>query len=449
MTLATVPRYDPGQVSAHGDRAVVVGGSVAGLLAARVLTDSFESVVILERDPISEEATARRGVPQGRHVHLLEEAGRATLEDLFPGFGERVLSEGGVIVDVLSDMKHYQDGGFLADSQVRFDGYFATRPLYERIIRQRVTDLAATDLRPACQFTDYLIDDEASSVDGVRFREGDAAPVELDADLVVDATGRTSKTPKRLIENGYTAPAVDEVSVDLAYSTAVIERPAEDRRAFFVAPNPSLPRGVGMFPVENNRWLATFSGMHGDHPPTDPEGLQAFAASLPVAEPERLLDTQPWVTDEIAHYPFPSSRRHRYESLDRFPDDLVVIGDALASFNPIYGQGMSVAAMEALQLHHALADGGLDDLPLRFFEQIEAVVDVPWSIAVGGDFEFPQTTGPKPRGTDLINRYLARLRRKAHTDGRLRESLIRVFFLDQPPSTLFRPAVAWRVLKPV
>jgi hypothetical protein len=203
-----------------------------------------------------------------------------------------------------------------------------------------------------------------------------------------------------------------------------------------------------VFPAENERWLVTLFGMHGDHPPTEPDELRAFAASLPGPDLERLLDTQSRVSDEIAHYPFPSTRRHRYEGLDRFPDGLVVVGDAIASFNPIYGQGMSVAALEALALHHTLATGGRADLGRRFFDRTEEILDVPWSIAVGGDFEFPQTEGPKPRGTDFFNWYLARLMRKAHTNGKLSEALVRVIMMEKPPTSLFRPGIVWQVLKP-
>lgn len=447
MTLATVSRYDPTRVSEVGDRAVVVGGSIAGLLAARVLADGFEEVTLIERDPRPDEPTARRGTPQGRHLHVLLESGRATFEDLFPGYGEELLSAGGLLIDAMSHMIHYQKGDFLADGQTRLPMYSATRPLFEQVIRQRVAEHNGVDIRSGCQFTDYLTDDTGTTVEGVQVRDESAEQVELSADLVVDATGRTSKTPTWLDNHGYTAPSVDEVKVDLAYSTIAIERPVDDRRFFFIVADPPRTRGAGVLPVEDGRWLATLAGFHGDHPPTDAEGLREFAASLPVPIVSELFETRPWLSDEIAHYPFPSNRRHRYENLDRFPDGLVVIGDAISSFNPVYGQGMSVAALEALVMHHTLTDGR-EGLAFRFFDRIEEIVDVPWSIAVGGDFEFPQTTGPKPRGTDLLNRYMSRLIRKAHTDSELRGALYRVFSLEHPPQTLFRPGVVWRVLKP-
>ena len=194
--------------------------------------------------------------------------------------------------------------------------------------------------------------------------------------------------------------------------------------------------------------MVTVAGVHGDHPPTDVEGFRDFAASLPAPDVKQLLETHRWVSDEIAPYPFPANLRHRYEDLDRFPDGLVVIGDGIASFNPLYGQGMSVAALEALLLHHSLATGRLADLGPRFFERSKDVVDIAWMMAVGSDFQFPQTTGPKPRATNLMSRYISRLNRKAHADGILRDTFMRVLMMEQPPTTLLHPGVMWRVLKP-
>ncbi|MDS0277419.1 FAD-dependent monooxygenase [Halomicroarcula sp. S1AR25-4] len=447
MTLTTVPRYDRDAVDTVGDHAVVVGASMAGLLAGRVLADGFESVTVVERDSLPDEPTTRRGVPQGDHVHALQEAGRATLEDLFPGYSKELLSAGGLLVDTMSDFQHYEKGGFLADGETRMPMYSATRPLLEQVVRRRLAAIDSVTLRTECRQVDYLTNRDGTAVTGVELRD-DGGRDEVAADLVVDATGRTSQTAAWLGDNGYESPTVDEVHIDIAYSTISAERPTGDHRAFFVPPDPPRTRGAGVFPVEDGHWVVTFAGVHGDHPPTDPAELRAFAATLPVPELAEIVDEQELTEADVAHYPFPSNRRRRFEALDRFPDGLVVTGDALCSFNPIYGQGMSVAALEALVLHHTLASAEDTGFGLRFFEAVEPIVDVPWSIAVGGDFEFPSTTGPKPRGTDLFNRYIARLMRQAHSDWRLREALVRVFMMETPPSTLLRPTTAWRVLKP-
>lgn len=448
MTLATVPRYDPGRASVRGERAVVLGAGMAGLLAARVLADSFEEVTVVERDGVPDEPVPRSGVPQGRHIHVMLEAGRATLEDLFPGYRRDLLDAGGLEIDGAHDVRFYAEGGFLADGSRPMPYYAATRPLYEHLVRRHLATLDGVRLRPRCRFVDYRTDDAATTVEGVVVATEGAATEELEASLVVDATGRTSRTPAWLERRGYASPPVDEVRIDLSYATIFVRRPPEDRRALLVTPSASRPRAAGVNPVEDGRWVVTVAGLHGDRPPTDPAGFADFAGSLPVPDVRGLLEDHEWLTEEAVAYPFPANLRHRYETLERFPDGLVVVGDGVASFNPLYGQGMSVAALEALLLHHALASGGLEDLAPRVFQGSADVVDVAWTLAVGADFQFPQTTGPRPRGIGLTSRYIARLQRRAQADGALRDAFFRVVAMERPPSTLMRPGVAWRVLKP-
>jgi 2-polyprenyl-6-methoxyphenol hydroxylase-like FAD-dependent oxidoreductase len=421
---------------------------MAGLLAARVLSDGFERVTVIDRDTLPDGPDARDGVPQARHPHVLLEAGRATLEDLFPGFGEDLISAGGLLVDGAGDFEYFDQGDFVADGPTRQLMYFASRPLLELIVRRRVAYLEGVRVHPGCHFVDYLVDGGATGVDGVVIR-GDGTDREaIRADLVVDATGRTSRTPKWLENHGYAPPALDEVHIDLAYSSTLIERPPRDHRTLYVPLSPPRTRGGAAFPIEGDRWLVNVHGIHGDHPPGDFDGFAAFAASLPTPELSRLLDDHPRAAGTVEHYPIPSNRRYRYQDLDRFPDGLIVIGDAIASFNPVYAQGMSVAALEVLALHHALATGGHDDLAPRYFDRAEAAVDVAWKMAVGADFGFEETTGPKPRGTDLFNRYLSRLTRRAHTDGRLRHAFYQAIVMERPPTSLLRPGVLWRVFGP-
>ncbi|WP_135302597.1 FAD-dependent oxidoreductase [Haloarcula amylovorans] len=448
MTLSSVSRYEREQVTTVGDHAVVIGASVAGLLAARVLSDGFERVTVVERDSLSDDSTPRKGVPQSKHPHALLEAGRATIEDLFPGYCEELLSEGGVLIDGASDVEFYDEGGFLADGPERVPQYIATRPLIEYVARRRLTEFDGVTLRPECQCVEYRTDGDATAVTGIRVRDSKDEATTIPADLVVDATGRTSRTPTWLDEHGYGKPPVEEVQVDVRYSTVALRRPPDERRAVFAPASPPQTRGGVALPVEGDRWLVTLHGIHGDNPPTDMSGVRDFAAGLPTAEFRDLLETHPTAADEVAQYPFPSSRRHHYEELDRFPDGFLVLGDAIASFNPIYGQGMSVAALEALVLHHALAADGQTGLATRFFERAESVIDDAWLLAVGADFQFSATDGQKPRGSGLFNRYLSRLTRKAHTDGVLRDALYRVIMMEVPPTSLLRPEIAWRVLKP-
>jgi 2-polyprenyl-6-methoxyphenol hydroxylase-like FAD-dependent oxidoreductase len=448
MVLTEVDRYDPDGIDGVGACGVVLGGSLAGLCAARVLADAFDSVVVIERDEFPDEPVARDGAPQTGHPHALLEAGRATLEDLFPGFGDDLIGEGGLLIDAFSDIKWYAEGGFVADGSERSLMCAARRPLFERVVRRRVRSIEKVEFRDGCRFFDYCTEGGSAAVSGVAFRDAGGEERRLDADLVVDAMGRTSRTPEWLADNGFEKPPTDRVRIDVDYSTVHIERPPEDRRLFFVPPSAPRKRGTYIIPIEDDRWQVLLQGVHDVDTPAEPEGVVEFLDRLPVEEPAELVRAQPWVAESVHGYPFPSSLRRRYAELDRFPDGLVVTGDGVASFNPIYGQGMSVAALDALLLHHALAEDGLRNLPDRYFTAVSDVVDVVWQIAVGSDFGFEETTGPKPVGTDPTNRYLSRLIRRGHDDPELRTAVGSVLILDRPPSSLFRPAVVWRALRP-
>jgi len=446
MTLDKVTRYDSGRADERGKRAVVLGGSMAGMLAARILSDAYREVTIVERDSLSGEPSARRGVPQGHHVHVLLEAGRAILGDLFPGYGEDLIQAGGLIIDVGDELRHYERGGFLARPATRMEMYCASRPLIEAVVRDRLLNSEGVELRSDCQFTEYLTGSNASAIEGVRVRDG--GEDDLPADLVVDATGRTSRTPKWLSEHGYPSPTTDEVHVDVNYSSIRLERPRDDRQMLF-APQ-SAPRTIGgaAFPVEDGEWLVTLGGMHDSDPPAEADAFREYAARLPIDGIEELLREYETISDGVDQYPFPSNRRQYYEDLDHFPDGLVVIGDAIASFNPIYGQGMSVAALESMQLHKTLATPDTGPLGPRFFDAAEEVVDIAWSMAVGADMEFNATNGPEPRGATLFNRYLSRLIRQAHTDGRLSEAFYRVVGMETAPTALLQPRTVWRTIRP-
>ena len=193
-----------------------------------------------------------------------------------------------------------------------------------------------------------------------------------------------------------------------------------------ILPDAPRTRAGVVLPIEGNRWVVLLQGLHGDAPPADRQGVVDFTESLPSAEIGNLLCSQRWVSDGIQQYPYPASRRNRYEELDNFPDGLVVTGDAMVSFNPIYGQGMSLAALESVVLHHALRDGGLDDIGSRFFERTATLVDTVWRMVVGGDFAFSETTGPKPPGTDIPNWYMKRLIQTAQTDSVVSSAFSRV-----------------------
>jgi hypothetical protein len=265
---------------------------------------------------------------------------------------------------------------------------------------------------------------------------------------VVDATGRGSRTPTWLAALGYARPGTEQVRIGLGYATRTYRLPADalgGDLGVLQAPTPTHPRGAALLRLEGDRWMVTLVGVLGDHPPTDPDGFLAFARSLRFPDVyQAIRDGEP--LDDPVAFRFPASVRHRYERLDRFPDGLLVVGDAVASFNPIYGQGMSVAAAQALALRRHLARGTRPQ-PRRLFGELARVVDVPWDIAVGGDLAFPGVQGRRTVKVRLGNAYLARLHAAAARDARLAAAFLRVAGLVAPPASLLRPGVLLRVLQ--
>ncbi len=446
MTVATVPRYDGDQIASRSGHAIVIGASMAGLFTTRVLADAFDRVTVIERDPLTDVIESRPGVPQGDHVHVLLEGGRATIEDLCPGFSDELLAAGGVVASG-EEFQIYVQGDNLVTTDHQ-SLHLATRALYEHLVRRHVDSIERVAMRLGCQFVDYVAGEDATAVEGVVIRNQQSEREILTADLVVDATGRTSRTPAWLENHGYPPPALEEVSIDIGYASTFLERPPDDHLGISMEAEAPRTRGAFVFPVEGDRWLLNLHGVHGDYPPTDPEGFREFSTSLPTTTVTDLLDEHPMTDENIVFYPFQSNRRYRYDDLERFPDGLVVIGDAIASFNPVNGQGMSVAALEALVLHHVLARDERDEMAHRFFEDASTVIDIAWDLSVGGDLAFPQTDGSLPRRTAVFDWYLNRLTRRAHTDAWVSNLMWTVFMLEQPPSVLFRPRVIWRVFGP-
>lgn len=422
---------------------MVIGGGIAGLTAARALADAFTEVLILDRDARSG-PDPRPSVPQGAHPHILLTSGKAVLEQFFPEFGHAILSAGGVEIDWSRDLRYFDEGAFVAGGPRPMPMYLASRPLIEDVIGRLVDSRDPVERRFETQVVRPV--EEEGTVTGVEIRR--SRDVEfLAADLVVDATGRASRTPTWLSENGYVPPPTEQVTSHVRYSTIRVDRPSDDRRLIYAPPSPPRTRGGGAFPVEDDQWFVTLWGINGDEPPSDPEELTAFAETLPVDTLHTVVEAQTWRGSDVATYPYPSSRWQHYEHLHRFPDRFIVVGDAIASFNPIYGQGMSVATMQALLLHHALASDGQTIHPQSLFDDFTTTVETAWRFTIGGDFRFSGTVGPKPRGTTVFNRYVAAVLRTAHHDGAVADRFARVAMLEAPLWRLFHPWMWWRMMR--
>jgi 2-polyprenyl-6-methoxyphenol hydroxylase-like FAD-dependent oxidoreductase len=434
-----------------GDHAVVLGAGMAGLLAARVLAEAYARVTVIDRDRLLESGEHRRGVPQGRHAHILVPGGTQILDRLFPDlFG--VLTACGV--PVVRDFAEFRfsPGGHRLRLQGRPDGPFicqASRPFLEAHVRSHLQALTGIDIRERCQAVELNFDTARQRITGVLVPRRDTGSEEtVGADLVLDATGRGSRITTWLSAHGYQPPRQERLTINLKYATRhfrVSEGALRDVKIVASGAEPSRPRGFVFFAQENDRWILTAIGYDGHHPPTEPNAFLAFVET--VAPPDifaAVRSAEP--LDDIVAYRFPANQRQRYEKLRRFPDGLLVFGDAICSTNPAYALGMSVAALQAEALQHTLV-GGEADLALRFFRAAAKPVDMAWQLAVGADLALPQVRGSRPLPVRVINAYVNRVQRAAEHDPVVAEQFLRIAALQSPATTLFRPPVALRLLR--
>jgi 2-polyprenyl-6-methoxyphenol hydroxylase-like FAD-dependent oxidoreductase len=425
------------------NHAVVIGGSISGLVAARVLSRHFQRVTLVERDVFPAAGENRRGVPQGRHTHGLLAGGRNVLETLFPGLGEQLMEAGALSGDLAADSRWFHEGGCLARPVSGLNGLLLTRPMLEGAVRKRVLSIANLTVIEDASVEGLLTADGGERVTGVRLVSGD-----LTADLVVDASGRGSKSPDWLTVLGYAAPPVDKVEVALGYTTRFFRRHSHHLGgdlAVIIPPTPTGKRGGVMVAQEGGRWTVTLLSHFGPVAPGDLEGFRAFAEALPAPFIHEVIGGAEPIGEPFTSR-FPASVRRRYERLTRFPEGYLVFGDAICSFNPIYGQGMTVAALESMALEECLLEDGVQ-FAARFFRKASRIVDIPWSIAVGNDLRMVETGGTRGPAVRFINWYISKLHRAAHHDPALSIAFHRVANLLAPPPTLLRPANAWRVLR--
>ncbi len=438
------------------DHAVVAGGSMAGLLAAHVLADTFSQVTVVEPDLLDEGTGHRRGVPQSEHAHVLLARGADALEELLPGLRSELVAAGATVVPARigpdRGMRLVSPAGPFADVEAEGTTFLGvSRPLLEGYVRSRVRGSVSVRFLDGHRVTGLLAAQGATRVTGASVRSSDGAESSLDADLVVDATGRRSALPRWLTELGY--PTVPETTIEtgIGYASRWYRRPASPAASWY-ATIINLRPGVnnrfgGLLPVENGMCTVSIGGGAGEYPPSDEQGFLQWARDLP--DPglyEAIIESEP--VSGISAYRTPTSRRRHYERLRTWPKGLLVTGDAVCAFNPIYGQGMSVSALEALALRDCLRRGH-GDLEREFRDQVAATVASPWSLASAEDMRLASIRSRKRRtwSARLQDRYLYASQDAATVDPVVAGTFASIMLMLAEPSALMRPHIVGRVLR--
>jgi 2-polyprenyl-6-methoxyphenol hydroxylase-like FAD-dependent oxidoreductase len=431
-------------------RAIVIGGSLAGLWTARVLADHFEQVTILERDYLPIEAVSRAGVPQDRHVHVLLERGAQIMSQLFPGITDELQAAGANRVDLTENSRVNARGQWLPQFQSGSVTYACSRLLLESILRQRVAALPNVELCGGAQVQGLVAQDGAVQGVRVRWKDDRGDSVETAA-FVVDASGRSSKLPDWLQAIGYDAPEETVIDVRLGYAGRrykIPTNPAPDWDIMLVAAYPpDHPRGGLIYNEENGIWMVMLAGILGDYPPTDDAGFLAFAQDVDPDFYVTIQHAEP--VSNIIGYRRTENRFRRYDKLSRWPEHLVALGDAVCGFNPVYGQGMTVAAMAAVELGVMLAASGdnISGIGQSFQKKYPKIVEPAWLLSTSADLEWLGNEKATSLPERLAGWYMPKLLDTIPSDRLVHKTFIQVQNLVVPPMSLFQPSIAWRVLR--
>src|SRR5579884_583202 len=436
--------------------AVVIGGSMAGLLAARVLSDHFEQVTVIERDRLTDDAEARKGVPQGRHVHNLRARGAAIIGGYFPDLFPTLAQDGAILVS-LEDLRWNQLGVWMVRVPSPVKALFQSRPFLEQHVRDQLAARDNVRIMDACEVAQLCT--HADRIIGVvlRHRSGEQHEEVLAADLIVDASGRGSRAPQWLNTLGYGNVQETSVKIDIGYATRIYrcptQLPAGWKGLVIYGRPPDDKRGGVIFPMQGGYWMVTLMGSLRDYPPDDEAGFLEFARSL--AQPdlyEAIKDAEP--VTPTAVYKYSVNRWRHYERMERLPEGFIIMGDAVCSFNPVYAQGMSVAAIEVQSLDRCLREqelfagnNGLVGLTQRFQQAIARDIKTPWLLSTGEDLRYPGAEGKRSLSIRLLNRYMRRVIELSASDPSVTATLLQVRNLLKPLSALFQPRIILAVLR--
>ena len=441
----------------HGEHAVVIGGSVAGMLAARVLSEHFLEVTIFERDKLPKKYENRKGVPQGKQTHAILKGGSDIIKDLFPDIWTEMLHNGSTLTDTGEDWVWFHHDVWKARPKTNLPFYFQSRPFLESHIRDRLLkEYPNVKIIEQAAVRSLINDASQKKVIGVTYEQsssrGKRVQKHIHSDIVIDASGRGTRTPRWLEDMGYGKVPEEHVKIDICYSSRLYKPPQNIKRDWQVmliygkAPD----KKIGYIsPIEGDRWMVTLAGYHGDAPPTDPKGFLNFAKDLARPEYYEALKGAKPLTDVWSHK-LPSDYRRYYEKMRNFPDGLVVMGDAVCSFNPIFGQGMTTAAMGSKNLKNCLERQNpkhLKGLSRRFQKGTASYNNIAWLLSTTEDMRYKETEAKRQFILPVLNWYKGVLLELSSQDENVATRFLQVMHFQKGLEAIAHPMVIFKAIK--
>lgn len=434
----------------RGRHAIVIGASTTGLAATAVAARHFDRVTNIDRDSLPDQPLWRKGVPQSRHGHILLKGGQNVFNHYFPGLTTDMLERGAVEVDMANDICWHHSGGW----KKRFDSGFTmqcqSKGFLEFYVRQRLAQVPNVTFMQNAKVEGYA--SKGKRITGVHFANGST----LEADLVIDASGRNSETPLHLKALGLGAPPITELKVDIGYSTTIF-KPGDgirDWKAMLIHSKPPATRTAALLPIEGGRWIVTTIGWQGDHPPGEIESYLEWTRGLPVPDLYQAL-RQATPLEPVYRWRFPSNLRRHYDRMMSAFEGLVVVGDANTSLNPIYAQGMSHGAISASILdgclteqREAVGTGRIAGLSHRFHTAYSRFLDECWFTSTAEDYGAVSSGSGGRLQSRLASWYLKKVTELTWRDEAVAREFIDVMHMQQRPTRLMRPALLLKALMP-
>lgn len=434
---------------------LIIGSSIAGLLAATVVRKHFDKVIIVERDRLPEQSQARKGVPQHRHPHVLLAKGQHILNELFPGFSKDLLSAGGIKIDWYNDFAWHTPAGWAPRFPSQLITPVCSRIMVEWLILQRVKQFQNVEFREETIVQDLIFDQYLSKVQGAKLSRKDQPDFseELRVDMIIDASGRGSKLPETLEKNGFQPPRETVVNPYLGYATRWYKIPQKlhDWKMMLIWNDPpEQPRSGTIVPIEKDRWIVGLMGADKDYPQTNETQFLEFAKSLNQPDIYHAIKEAEPLTN-IFGFRSTANRLRHYHNMKDWPERLIVIGDAVGAFNPIYAQGIASSCLAAMLLKNFLGESTFrtKNFASNFQKQLyQQFLKTLWLLTTNEDFRWTSTEG---RQMGLKNRfmhwYVDRVRLLSIQNKSLHQLHMEVLHLLQSPHVLFHPTVLFNVLK--